>query len=111
MSILKKPKSKLASISNAKKMISGKKVTIYLNARMSKRNKQKLIASNLTGIKVRIAGRLARQRVVPKRTVKTTYKGAISKSNNNLVDSATYTSKNKKGAFSIRVWLSHGIKN
>jgi Mitochondrial ribosomal protein (VAR1) len=112
MSILKS-KSILASILNVKKnsKIRGKKVTINLNARMSKRNKKKLIASNLTGIKVRIAGRLARQRVVPKRTVKTTYKGAISKSNNNLVDSATYTDKNKKGAFSIRVWLSHGIKN
>jgi ribosomal protein S3 len=73
-------------------------------------NKRLLIASRLTGIKVRIAGRLARQRVVPKRTVKTTYKGAISRSINNLVDSATFTDKNKKGAFSIRVWLSHRIK-
>jgi hypothetical protein len=70
-------------------------------ARLNK--KRQLIASRLTGIKVRIAGRLARQRVVPKRTVKTAYKGAISRSVNNLVESATFTDKNKKGAFSIRV--------
>lgn len=69
----------------------------------------KEIASQLTGIKIRISGRLARQRVVPKRTVKTAYKGGISKSKNNLVDSSTYTSKNKKGAFSVRVHLSHSI--
>jgi ribosomal protein S3 len=59
--------------------------------------------SRLTGLKIRIAGRLNRQRVVPKRTVKTAYKGGISKTENNLVDTATYTSKNRKGAVSVRV--------
>jgi hypothetical protein len=67
------------------------------------------IVSQLTGIKIRIAGRLARQRIVPKRTVKTAYKGGISKSVVNFVNSSTYTSKNRRGAFSVRVWLSHGI--
>lgn len=67
------------------------------------------IVSQLTGIKIRIAGRLARQRIVPKRTVKTAYKGGISKSAVNYVNSSTYTSKNRRGAFSVRVWLSHGI--
>lgn len=67
--------------------------------------------SRLTGLKIRIAGRLNRQRVVPKRTVKTAYKGGISKTENNLVDTATYTSKNKKGAVSVRVWLSHRIND
>lgn len=61
------------------------------------------IASQLIGLKFRISGRLARQRVVPKKTVKTAYKGGISKSKNNIVDCSTFTSKNKKGAFSIRV--------
>lgn len=64
--------------------------------------------TKLTGFKIRISGRLARQRVVPKKTVKTTYKGAISPNKYNLVDQATFTGKNKKGAYSIRVWTSHG---
>lgn len=121
-SILNLSKSKLVSISKVKNLKRGSKATINLNVQMSLRKakalnkkgssgeKRQQIASKLTGIKVRIAGRLARQRVVPKRTVKTTYKGAISRSINNLVDSATFTDKNKKGAFSIRVWLSHRIK-
>jgi len=67
------------------------------------------IVSRLTGIKVRIGGRLAKQRVVPKRTVKTAYKGRVSNSKTNIVDSSIITSKNKKGAFSIRVWTSHGV--
>jgi hypothetical protein len=64
--------------------------------------------TKLTGFKIKISGRLARQRVVPKKTVKTTYKGAISNNKYNLVDQATFTGKNKKGAYSIRVWTSHG---
>ena len=64
--------------------------------------------TKLTGFKIKISGRLARQRVVPKKTVKTTYKGAISPNKYNLVDQATFTGKNKKGAYSIRVWTSHG---
>lgn len=64
--------------------------------------------TQLTGFKIRISGRLARQRVVPKKTVKTTYKGAISPNKYNLVEEATFTGKNKKGAYSIRVWTSHG---
>jgi hypothetical protein len=111
MKLKNKSESKLASLNSSsvnKFFIRvDHKGTINLNLRKINKNKQ--IASVLMGIKVRIAGRLARQRVVPKRTVKTLYKGAISKSNSNFVDSATYTGKNKKGAFSIRVWLSHGI--
>lgn len=69
----------------------------------------KEIVSRLTGIKLRVAGRLARQRVVPKRTVENAYRGRVSKAKLNLVDSSTFTGKNRRGAYSIRVWLSHGI--
>lgn len=64
----------------------------------------------LTGFKIRISGRLHRQRIVPKKTVKSTYKGYISPRKMNIVDTASYTGKNKKGAFTIRVWLSHGTR-
>jgi hypothetical protein len=64
--------------------------------------------TQLTGFRIKISGRLAKQRVVPKKTVKSTYKGAISPNKNNLVQEATFTGKNKKGAYSIRVWTSHG---
>nr|YP_009486097.1 ribosomal protein S3 [Cantharellus lutescens]AWA82222.1 ribosomal protein S3 [Cantharellus lutescens] len=68
----------------------------------------KELLTYLTGIKLKISGRLAKQRVVPKRTVKTAYKGGISDNKYNIVESSTFTHKNKKGAFSIRIWLSHG---
>jgi hypothetical protein len=73
-------------------------------------SKQNLI-SKLTGIKIKIAGRLITQRVVPKKTIKTDYKGSFIKSKNNIVNTATLTSKNKNGAFTVSVMVSHGVFN
>lgn len=81
-------------------------------------NDAKLISpvSQLTGIKVTIAGRLTTQRIVPKSTVKTAYKGQLSstlggKMSHKFIDSATYTSKNKIGAYTVRVQLGHKVSN
>lgn len=98
------------------KNILRRKVTIQDSDEASKNNTS--IANTsivmpityLTGFKIKISGRLNRQRVVPKKTVKSTYKGAISANINNVVDQSTFTGKNKKGAYSIRVWISHGTK-
>lgn len=72
--------------------------------------------SQLTGIKVTIAGRLITQRIVPKSTVKTAYKGQLSstlggKMSHKFIDSATYTSKNKIGAYTVRVQLGHKVSS
>lgn len=73
--------------------------------------------SQLTGIKVTIAGRLTTQRIVPKSTVKTAYKGQLSsalgggKMSHKFIDSATFTSKNKIGAYTVRVQLGHKVSN
>lgn len=75
--------------------------------------------SQLTGIKVTIAGRLITQRIVPKSTVKTAYKGQLSSTlggtasrlSHKFIDSATFTSKNKIGAYTVRVQLGHKVSN
>ena len=69
------------------------------------------VPTQLTGIKLRIAGRITTQRIVPKATVKTAYKGSFERTKANFVESSTYTAKNKIGAYSVRVWLSHKIVN
>jgi len=88
-------------LSDNKDLTSSSESNDYINSNND-------IRTYLTGIKFRISGRLAKQRVVPKRTVKTAYKGGISENQYNIVESSTFTHKNKKGAFSIRIWLSHG---
>jgi len=61
----------------------------------------------LSGMKIRIAGRLLTQRVVPRKTVKTTVRGALATGKVNYSEMARITKKNKRGAFSITVTSGH----
>jgi hypothetical protein len=67
------------------------------------------IPSFLSGIKIRIAGRLLTQRVVPRKTVKIIRKGAFARGKVNFLDIARYTSKNKRGTFSITVTTGQNL--
>lgn len=60
----------------------------------------------VVGIKVRLSGRLVTERSRPRQTVQTAQIGSFAKGNMSLVDSASFTSKNKKGAFTVKVWIS-----
>lgn len=64
------------------------------------------LPSHIVGLKVRVSGRLITERSRPRQTVQTAQIGSFSKSNLSLVDSACYTSSNKKGAFTVKVWIS-----
>lgn len=64
------------------------------------------LPSHIVGIKVRVSGRLMMERSRPRQTVQTQQIGSFSKDNLALVDSASFTTKNKKGAFTVKVWIS-----
>ena len=57
----------------------------------------------LTGFKIKIGGRLMKYRVVRKRTVKLVQRGASSIGKGNYTDWGRFTSKNRRGAYSITV--------
>jgi len=59
-----------------------------------------------TGIRIRLAGRLKTERFKPKKTVQTVQIGSLSKNLVNFVNTASFTTKNKKGIFNIKVWMS-----
>lgn len=61
----------------------------------------------LTGLNIKVAGRLKTQRVVPRKTVKLLEKGSLSRTNAILVQNARFTNKNKRGSFSISVSLGY----
>jgi hypothetical protein len=65
----------------------------------------------VTGYKVRLAGRLTTQKVVPRKTVKTFSRGTFVKNKVNFVNTASFTSKNKNGAHRITIDMSHTIIN
>jgi len=59
-----------------------------------------------SGIRIRLAGRLKTERFKPKKTVQTVQIGSLSKNLVNFVNTSSFTAKNKKGTFNIKVWLS-----
>ena len=70
-------------------------------------NKSSIIPSYLSGFKLRVAGRLLTQRVIPRLTVKTIQRGTLARGKAQFVNSARFTNKNKRGSFSITVTTGH----
>lgn len=65
-----------------------------------------LLPSHIIGIKVRVSGRLISERSRPRQTKQTVQTGSFAKANLSLTDSASFTTKNKKGAFTVKVWIT-----
>ena|ERR1700712_1660094 len=73
------------------------------------------LPSYITGMKIRISGRLTTQRSVPRQTVQTAQIGSFSSSHipsgsqgdkSGIIESASFSTKNQKGAFTVKVWIS-----
>lgn len=84
---------------------------LFTLAKIKKTNKfsskSSIIPSYLSGFKIRVAGRLLTQRVIPRLTVKTIQRGTLARGKAKFVDSARFTNKNKRGSFSITVTMGH----
>src|ERR1700733_7403077 len=63
----------------------------------------------LSGVNIRVAGRLLTHRVIPRKTVKAIRRGATATGIINFSDVARYTNKNKRGTFSITVSSGHNF--
>src|SRR6267378_2753280 len=62
-----------------------------------------LIPAFLSGLNLKIGGRLMREPIIPRLTTKNFERGAISPGKVNYLDIATVTNKNRKGAYSITI--------
>jgi hypothetical protein len=80
---------------------------LFTIAKIKKTNKSSIIPSYLSGFKIRVAGRLLTQRVIPRLTVKTIQRGTLARGKAKFVDSARFSNKNKRGSFSITVTMGH----
>lgn len=70
-------------------------------------NPNSVVPSLITGIKIRLAGRLLKNKIIPRYTVKTTQHGSLTRSSAEIVSKARFTSKNKRGTFSITTSIGH----
>jgi len=61
------------------------------------------IPAYLSGIKIRIGGRLLREHIIPKRSQKRYERGASSVGKVNFLDTASITNKNRKGSYTLKI--------
>ena len=60
-----------------------------------------------TGINIRLAGRLSRQFIIPRKTVKISQRGSLARRYTDLLTVSKYTAKNKKGIFCYTITIGH----
>ena len=75
---------------------------IFFRKRISSR-----FATLVTGVYIKLGGRLMRGKIVPRRTVKKIQYGSLARSKSNYLTEARYTQKNKRGSFSFTVSIGH----
>lgn len=73
---------------------------------LSPKNKRS-IASYLSGIKIKVAGRFYKHRIIPRRTTSIVQRGSLARGVVNFVDTSRYVNKSRRGSFSITVNVSH----
>lgn len=63
------------------------------------------LSGHITGLKLELAGRLTTQRSIPRKTVSNKHTGSfyVNKNRGSSVDFSQYASKNKIGAYTIKV--------
>ena len=64
-------------------------------------------ACAITGIKIKLGGRILAQKIVPRFTSQTFQEGSLTRTNADFVTSSIFTNKNRKGTYSISVSIGH----
>ena len=65
------------------------------------KDKTNIIPAFLSGLTIKVAGRLMKYKVIPRKTVKIVRRGSSSIGKINYTDISRYTNKNRRGAFTI----------
>lgn len=70
-------------------------------------NLNSIIPSYITGIKIKLGGRLLKTKIRPKVSSKTTQLGSLTRSSADMISKGRYTSKNKRGIFSFTATIGY----
>lgn len=76
-----------------------------------KRFSNKKIPSFLSGIYLKLAGRVLTQKIKRRVKSKIIQKGSLARANTDLINTKTFANKNKRGVFSITIKTGHIISN
>ncbi len=72
-------------------------------------NEEMYLTSHVTGVMIKLSGRLTTQHSGPRQTINVNRLGSSGKGFSGAVDFSQFTSKNKLGAFTMKVWISQQI--
>jgi len=86
-----------------------RRTILYSKTKADLQYKYSITKSFLAGIKIKIGGRLMTQRVIPRKSSRVFQRGAIATGKVTYVDWSRVNLKNKRGAHSITVTMSHVI--
>lgn len=70
-------------------------------------NTNSIVLAKPVGVSVKIAGRLATERIQPRKTVKAVRLGSTHTVGGNVKDTYRFTAKNKRGAYSVSIKFGH----
>ena len=101
----------LFSLVNLKSKFSGFNSINFKNEKLNTDPIKTILTSYVSGMNVRLAGRLMTQRMRPRFTVQTKQSGSLARVKVDFTEKARYTGKNKRGAFSFTVSIGHVIKS
>ena len=99
------PSSYLPSFSNFKKILN---ITEPKARQIKQATATRL--SNLSGMNIKLAGRLMTQSIRPRFTVQGLQEGSLARVKVHFIEKSRFTGKNKRGAFSFTVTISHVFK-
>jgi len=68
-----------------------------------------LIPTYLSGMKIRIGGRLIKEKVIPRKSTKIYERGASSIGKVNFLDTSSITKKNRKGSYTLKISLGQNF--
>ena len=60
-----------------------------------------------TGINIRLAGRLSRQSIIPRKTVKIIQRGSLARRYSDFLTISKYTAKKRRGIFCYTITIGH----
>lgn len=71
--------------------------------KINNKDQVKILPAFLSGMTIKVAGRLMKYKVIPRKTTRIVRRGSSSVGKINYLDISRYTNKNKRGAFSITI--------
>jgi len=92
-------------------LLSTASIKLPLNSNSDAENNKSIFNSYLSGINVKLGGRLVTEPLRPRFSVQNNQQGSLARVKVQVIERSRYTGKNKRGSYSITVTMSHVLNS